>query len=388
MVVRPDGMVRDVRARGAAERDESGEIVKIMGTVQDITDWKKAEDRLQMQAVALQSAGDAIAITDSLGCLIYVNPAFTELTGYTLDEVKGRTMRFLNSGMQDNLFYRDLWDTINSGMVWRGHLVNRRKDGTLYNEEETITPVKSSGDIVRYFISIKRDITEQIRSERAMKTSMDQLRELSLRLENVREEERKSLSHEVHDELGQVLTAVKMRLVDLEKLSPTISGEIVSRIRGAVLLLDDAMTTVRDIAGRLRPGVLDYLGLVAAIEWQTELFQRNYGIQCQILMPLEDLRLSDEQSTVLFRILQEGLTNVARHAGASKVQVTLAEYDGEIIMTVSDDGKGIRQEEIDNPRSFGLLGIRERLRPMAGTCVIRRRESGGTDLLIYLPRCK
>ncbi len=388
VVVRPDGSVRDVRARGRADRDAAGDVARLIGTVQDITNWKRVEETLRLQASALRSAGDAIVITDNQGCITYSNPAFTKLTGYDLEEVKGKTMEILNSGMQDALFYRNLWDTITSGMVWRGHLVNRRKDGTTYYEEQTITPIRAHGEQVRYFIAIKRDMTGQIRAEETLKSSMTQLRELSARLEKVREDERRSLSHEVHDELGQVLTAVKMRLLDLEKTDPDLSRDMVTRVRSTVLLVDEAMKTVRDIAGRLRPGVLDYLGLIAAVEWQIDQFQKNYGIPCRLLVPSEELQVADEQATVLFRILQEALTNVARHSQAKNVHVSLSEYAGEFIMSVTDDGVGIRQEDIDSPRSFGLLGIRERLRPFGGRCAIRRRESGGTELLVNLPEKK
>lgn len=388
VVVRPDGSVREVRARGRAERDDSGNIIRLLGTVQDITDWKRVEETLRLQASALQSAGDAIVITDNQGAITYSNPAFTKLTGYALEEVKGKTMEILNSGMQDALFYRNLWDTITSGIVWRGHLVNRRKDGTTYYEEQTITPIRAHGEQVRYFIAIKRDMTGQMRAEETLKSSMTQLRELSARLEKVREDERKSLSHEVHDELGQVLTAVKMRLLDLEKTDPGLSDQMVTKVRSTVLLVDEAMKTVRDIAGRLRPGVLDYLGLMAAVDWQIEQFEKNYGITCQLLVPSEELQVADDQATVLFRVLQEALTNVARHSQARSVHVSLSEYAGEFIMNVVDDGIGIKQEDIDNPRSFGILGIRERLRPFGGKCTIRRRERGGTELLVNLPKNK
>lgn len=384
-IARPDGSVRQVHARGAADRNSSGDVIRIIGTMQDITDRKNLEETLQLQASALKSAGNAIVITNGSGAATYVNTAFTKLTGYTPDEVKGRTMKLLNSGVQNESFYRDLWDTITSGLVWRGNLVNRRKDGTLYHEQETITPVKSTDEEVHHFIAIKEDVTERIRAEESLRLYMTQLQELSERLEKVREEERKSLSHEVHDELGQILTAVKMRLLSIDKPGPIPAENAATNIGAAVFLIDQAMKSVRDIAGRLRPGVLDYLGLIPAIEWQIEQFQKNSGIRCRLEKPSEEPVFDDEKSTALFRILQEALTNVARHARATSVSIVLSEQEREFVMSVTDDGIGIRQQDVDNPRSFGLLGIRERLRPFYGSCTFRRPEAGGTELVINLP---
>lgn len=382
---RPDGEIRDVRVRGEVDRDAKGRLIKVVGTMQDITDERQRDEALRLQASALQSAANAIAITDRSGAMIYVNDAFTKLTGYSADEVRGKEMRILNSGKQDAVFYMGLWNTITAGKVWRAHLVNKRKDGSLYIEEEVITPVRINGGDITHFIAIKRDITGQIRAEETLKSSMTQLRELSARLEKVREEERKALSHEVHDELGQILTAIKMRLLAIENSELDSEEEFGSRIRASVLLVDEAIRSVRDIAGRLRPGVLDYLGLIPAIEWQIEQFQRNFGIRCKLVKPGEEPDIDDERSTVLFRILQEALTNVARHARATSVEISLSEYDGEFIISVTDNGVGISQQDIENPRSFGLLGIRERLRPFDGKCMFLRRESGGTELLINLP---
>ncbi len=385
-VRRPNGALRDVRVRGALNRNENGGGVRLVGTMQDITDWKKTVETLRLQASALQSAANAMVITDRSGAIMFVNSAFTQLTGYSDDEVIGRSPRILKSGNQPDAFYKNLWDTISSGKVWRGHLVNRRKDGTLYHEEQTITPVRTRREGITHFVGIKQDITERIHSEETARSSMTQLHALTARLEEIREEERKSLSHEVHDELGQVLTVMKMNILSLQESGFSDKGEYRSKIDVTVRLLDEAMETVRDISARLRPGALDYLGLIPAIEWLVEQFRRNSRVQCEVSLPQSQLMIDEARSTVLFRVLQEALTNTARHAHARNVKISLSETDDEFVMTVGDDGVGIQPAQIDSPRSFGLLGIRERLYPFWGRCVIRRGANGGTEIIVNLPK--
>ncbi len=386
-LLRNSGEKFDAEVSSSVFADREGNLNTSM-IIRDITDRKLAEDALRLQSSALTSAANAIVITDRRGAVIYVNPSFTHLTGYSLDEVKEKNLRILRSGNQDEAFYRKLWDTIISGKVWSGRLVNRRKDGSVYHEEQTITPVRVGGDQITHFIAIKQDVTERIRYEEALQSSMEQLHELTARLESVREEERKSISHEVHDELGQLLTAIKMDMLSLKEASTLTDGDERIEIESVVLLIDEAMRTVRDISARLRPSVLDYLGLIPAIEWEVERFEKRSGIDCRVRLPNPAPRIDEVRSTVLFRIVQEALTNVARHSGAKTVLIVLFEENNEYVMSVNDDGVGIRPEQIDDPRSFGLLGIRERLHPLGGRCTIAGQAGEGTEIVVYIPKAQ
>jgi signal transduction histidine kinase len=218
-----------------------------------------------------------------------------------------------------------------------------------------------------------------------LRISMDQLRLLAARIESVREEERKSISHEVHDELGQVLTALRMDFMSLKNVWEPGTKEHVAKLDAITTMIDNGIVIVQDVSARLRPGMLDYLGLLAAAEWQTEEFQKRSGISCSLQLPDHDLEIDDARSTVLFRILQETLTNVARHAQAKHVTVRLVDSKNEIVMTILDDGIGISDEQVRNPKSLGLLGIRERLHPFHGSCFIRRGADGGTEVRVQLP---
>lgn len=259
-----------------------------------------------------------------------------------------------------------------------------RLDGTAVDVEVSAVAIEwqaSQGVQV-----IARDISERKKAEADLKASIDQLHSLAQRLERIREEERKTISHEVHDELGQVLTALKMDLMSLAEAGPAQRAEFEAKIESSLGITDRAIGKVQDIASRLRPEMLDYLGLLAAIEWQTDKFQERTGIQCSLDLPDREPPIDSERATALFRILQETLTNVVRHAAAKKVRVHLAETTDQITMSIIDDGIGISQEKIRDPRSLGLLGMRERLLPFEGICTIQKGSAGGTEVLVRIPK--
>jgi len=153
-------------------------------------------------------------------------------------------------------------------------------------------------------------------------------------------------------------------------------------------IIDDAMDTVHHVSSELRPRILDDLGLAEAIEWQGEEFQRRTGISCNVTIEDADLALQQDQATAVFRIFQEALTNVARHAGASQVNVSLEVDSGALMLLIRDDGRGIRPEEIESTASYGLLGIRERVHAMAGEVEITGNFGAGTKLKVSIPRAK
>jgi PAS domain S-box-containing protein len=170
-----DGHVTPLLCNGTVLRDESGEVAGVLATGRDITERKRAEQQLQLQAAALASAANGIVITNREGQIIWVNPAAAALTGYSAEEVMGQNPRLLKSGRQDTAFYKNLWDTITAGRVWHGEIVNRRKDGTLYPEEMTITPVHAGDDEITHFVAVKQDITERKRAEEALQAERQRL---------------------------------------------------------------------------------------------------------------------------------------------------------------------------------------------------------------------
>ena len=193
------------------------------------------------------------------------------------------------------------------------------------------------------------------------------------------------MARDVHDELGQSLTALKMDLSWLGKKMPKEQGNLQEKISFMSGHVDETVKVVRRIATELRPGVLDDLGIVAAIEWQLHEFQDRSGIACRFSSQREAIALGKGQSTAVFRISQETLTNVARHADASQVEVSLEEVEGDVILRVSDDGKGIEESNMHDPKSLGLLGMRERAFLFGGEVRIDGRPGEGTTVTVRIP---
>jgi len=224
------------------------------------------------------------------------------------------------------------------------------------------------------------------RAEEQLRESHERLRALSVYLQSVREEERTRISREVHDELGQALTSFKLDVSWMAGKLPRDCKALAARIKALIAHIDSTIQTVRRISSELRPGVLDHLGLVAALEWQAAEFQNRTGIKCEVHTHVGEASLEQDLSTTLFRIFQETLTNVIRHAGATEVAVCLSETDGQMTLEVTDNGRGISRAEMNNSRSMGLLGMRERAALLGGIFRIGRLKKGtGTRVSVSIP---
>jgi signal transduction histidine kinase len=224
------------------------------------------------------------------------------------------------------------------------------------------------------------------RAEEQLRESHEQLRALSVYLQSVREEERTRIAREVHDELGQALTSCKLDLSWIASKLPGDLKPLVDKARALTEHIDSTIQTVRRISSELRPGVLDHLGLVAAIEWQANEFQNRTGIKCDVRSRVREPLADQELSTTFFRIFQETLTNVIRHAGATHVGVDLKEAEGRITLEVKDNGRGIARNEIFNSRSMGLLGMRERTELLGGVFQIGNvPRQKGTRVRVSIP---
>jgi signal transduction histidine kinase len=218
----------------------------------------------------------------------------------------------------------------------------------------------------------------------------EQLRALTARLESMREDERARIAREVHDELGGAMTAIKMDLSRLSRRGPgaegeLAEGELAEALAGTMQLIDDTIQTVRRIATDLRPALLDDFGLVAAVEWQLQEFGRRTGIKCQAEIEMDELTLEPQTATALFRVMQETLTNVARHAKATRVTVRLARQPGCLVMSLRDNGEGFQPEDLARKHSLGLAGMRERVFAVAGELTIQSAPGKGTIVTVTVP---
>jgi two-component system sensor histidine kinase UhpB len=230
-----------------------------------------------------------------------------------------------------------------------------------------------------------RERTERKRAEEQLRHSHQQLRALSMHLQDVREQERIRIAREVHDGLGQELTGLKLQLTWLTNRLPRNPKTLQEKAR-FIGRIDRTIHAVRRIATELRPAILDNAGLLAALEWQAQEFESQTGIRCRVKSSLPDTDWNQDLNTTFFRIFQETLTNVIRHSQASKVDVRLAEKMGQFVMVVHDNGRGITREEIENTKSIGLLGMRERAALLDGAVRFRGVPRKGTTVTVIIPR--
>jgi signal transduction histidine kinase len=240
-------------------------------------------------------------------------------------------------------------------------------------------------DLHRKNAALTNEIKERKVAEAQLRESEVKLRALTARLISIREEERARIAREIHDELGQVLTGLKMDVTWLAKRLAGTEKQLVEKAEGMSHLIDSTMHLIRRISTGLRPEILDDMGLVAAIGWQAKEFQKRMGMRCRLKLPEDHAVLDSELSTAVFRIFQEILTNIARHAKASSVNVDMSISDELIELKVADDGIGIAESQIRGRESLGLLGMQERAQLFGGEVSIQGASRRGTTVSVSIP---
>lgn len=233
--------------------------------------------------------------------------------------------------------------------------------------------------------TLQEQIFERQQAEEQLKASREQLRNLLARVQTVREEERTHISRELHDELGQALTALNLDITWLQNNLSANKQTLLNKTIMMSKLIDTIIQSIQKMAADLRPSVLDNLGLIAAIEWQMQAFQSRTGIKCRLKRPNTPLSLETEQTTAIFRIFQEAMTNIARHAKASQVAICLQQKDDSIYLEVKDNGKGINNTQLSDTKSLGLLGIHERALNLGGNATITSNGIKGTKVQVQIP---
>jgi len=353
----------------------------------DITGRERAEEALrtreqQMRAIVDHSPAE-IFLKDTLGRYVFVGRHTHAKFGLAPEAMLGkRPSEVFGEGL-GGAFERHDRAVLDGGCTVRREVEAELADG-MHTLLDTKFPVRGEDGQVIGLANVSIDITERKRAEQALRRSREELRNLALRLQAVREEERTAIAREIHDELGQALTGLKIDLAWLTERLPECAAALEERARSMLSLIDDTMDRVRRISASLRPAVLDDLGLAAAVEWMAGEFAARTGIACTL--EVDDVPSPDEErATAVFRNLQEALTNVSRHAGAGRVAVTLHSHGGSYELEVEDDGVGISTEALASSRSIGLIGMRERAAALGGTVDIGRRAEGGTSVHLSLP---
>jgi signal transduction histidine kinase len=269
---------------------------------------------------------------------------------------------------------------------WEGDLIKTAQDGRRIVVSGRWALQWAKRDEAPRVLVINSDITERKRGEESLVLQREQLRALAERLQWVREEDRKQVARDLHDQIGQILTAIKMDMTWMTRHLPESEAEVLARLKESIQLINDGVKAVRTICSGLRPGVLDDLGLAAAIEWQASEFAARNGIPCQVSVPPVDLHLDGDRATATFRIFQECLTNVIRHAQAKSVRIALYQQEESILLIVEDDGIGFHESGFSNALgSLGLLGMKERAQFCGGDVQISSSPGNGTTVTVRVP---
>lgn len=338
----------------------------------------------------IETAIDGIVTVDKMQKIVVINPAAAAMFGYSvvalqhksLDEViPGRHRK--NHGEHVNNFGATGATKRRMGSSYEDfYVTGLRADGTEFPIEASISSSLENGE--RFYTVIFRDITERKIAKDKLALYHTQLSQLSTALQSIREEERKHIARELHDDLGQLLAALRMDLSLLQRDS-LLSEKTQKTVYSMDQLILTSITTLRRIASDLRPRALDEGGLFYALKTLQKDFSSRHQIDCELIADEEQLTLDDAHSTAIFRVIQESLTNVARHAIASEVQIEFHRDASSISFSIRDNGRGIDEEDMKKTRSFGLVGMRERIKAMDGEFTVTSTPGEGTYLEINLP---
>jgi PAS domain S-box-containing protein len=370
-----------VKFRGLQYRD--GEL--LLSVVEDRTRRRDDGRRLRFQSLLLDSVRESIVGIDKQYVVTFWNKGAEALFGYTAEEATGQRIDGLILLEDDSA--RAAWSDelrqLAHGGKWHGQVQRRRKDGSILWTDVVASVLETPEGEASGFIAIHRDVTELRRSQELLQESHERLQDLAARLIDIREHERSAMARELHDELGQALTRLN---IDLTWLTEQLPRRLRTKRTASMMSMVERMfTSVQYLSSRLRPAILDDFGLEAAIEWQAQEFEGWNGARCHLVLQLPSLAPDRDRDTAVFRILQESLTNVARHAHANAVEIHCRVSDGHLILDVNDDGTGIPPGKAGGPHSLGLLGMRERARGVGGNIQIERRASGGTAVRLRVP---
>ncbi len=364
--------IEQERAQAVSALEESEERLTLVleGSQNSFWDWDLVTGTVTRSTELAKLLGYQPSDWDEMG------PRWIELVHPDDRSIAAATMEAHLAGSRPNYEAEYRLRRADGTWIWildQGRVVRTDADGV---------PLRAAGTY--------RDISEAKAVREQLTASLNELRELARRLQTVREEERAGISREVHDVLGQEMTGFKMDVKWLSDRLRTLPGPesippLLEKLDGMTRQLESTMTTIRRIATELRPAVLDALGLIAALEWQTSDFQRRYSIPCEFVSSHEDVEMETERATAIFRIVQEALTNVIRHAHASRVRVQFIQSDSEICVSIDDDGVGIRPYEERSVKSLGLLGMQERALMFGGQVDVSDSPGSGATVTLRMP---
>ena len=361
-------LYRQVRQRQAAGR-----------AVQDLT---------ARMGDIVEAAMDPIITVDDRQRIVLYNAAAERAFGWPRVAVLGQPLDMLLPQRFREIHRAHIGNFARTGSTSRRMgsqmaLTARRADGSEFPIEASIS--RHSEDGRKLFTAILRDIGERVRAEEALRRSKEELQELGAAAHLAREQEKSRVARELHDELGQSLTALQMDVAWFKERIPRGNEALAAKLDKMQAMLDATVAATRRIAADLRPLMLDDLGLIPAVEWLVEDFSERSGIRCDLAASDDELELPKAHASAVFRIIQESLTNVTKHARASRVEVAIAQDSGLLTVEVRDNGAGFALDAPRKPDSYGLLGLRERAALLGGEAAIVSAPGKGTQIMIRLP---
>ncbi len=383
---RLDGSVMDCLRTVVTRRGEHGEVIGFQNVIRDITRHKEAVRELlaseEKYRALVEHSMDAISLASPDGQLLEANEAYLRLFGYVRDEIDevDVAQQYVDPQARGRFLARmESHDTLVDDEVKL-----RKKDGTVMDCLRSVVTRRAADGKVLGFQNVIRDVTERKRWEEELKDSHERIHHYAAHLEKVREDERAGIARELHDQLGQALTVIKMDLASMRQGLARGQSVDLEKIASTIRLVESTANDVRRISSELRPVILDDFGFVAAMEWYQQQFQTRTGILCRLDVP-EEPNVDRNRSTALYRIFQELLTNVARHAAAKSMSASFKLADSFYVLTVADDGCGMDEAVADRGSSLGFMGIRERLAPFGGTLAVAGMPGKGTRVTVTMP---
>jgi PAS domain S-box-containing protein len=388
--LRADGSEFPIDASISQHADEDRRIFTVI--LRDVTERVRNERMVEASEARLRgildSAMDAIITVDEGQRIVLFNKAAEAVFDWPASEAMGERLesfipeRYRGGHRQHVGRFGETG--ISSRRMGGSRIVSGlRRNGEEFPIDASISQVVEGGQ--RFFTVVLRDVTRRVQDEEALRSSREEIRELAMAATNAREQEKSRIARELHDELGQALTALKIDIGWLRARCVGDAADTREKLDAMQSLIDATVSSARRISADLRPLMLDDLGLAAATDWLVQTFSQRTGAACELLANEDELDLQDPHATAVFRILQETLTNIAKHAGASHVRIEITRDAQALNMTVRDDGRGFDTSAAPKPGSYGLLGLRERAQLLGGEVAVKSDPGKGTTMTLRLP---